>query len=31
MWSKEVLDYDSGVCCFEEVKTAAKILIILAS
>ena len=30
MWSKGVLDYDSGVCPFKEVKTTAKILIILA-
>ena len=30
MWSKRVVDYDSGVCCFKEVKTTAKILIILA-
>ena len=30
MWSKGVLDYDSGVCYFKEVKTTAKILIILA-
>ena len=30
MWSKGVLDYDSEVCCFKEVKTTAKILIILA-
>ena len=30
MWSKGVLDYDSGVCCFKEVKTTAKILIVLA-
>ena len=28
MWSKGVLDYNSGVCCFKEVKTTAKILII---
>ena len=27
---KGVLDYDSGVCCFKEVKTTARILIILA-
>ena len=25
MWSKGVLDYDSGVCCFKAVKTTAKI------
>ena len=30
MWSKGVLEYDSEVCCFNEVKTTAKILIILA-
>ena len=30
IWSKGVLDYDSGICCFKEVKTTAKILIILA-
>ena len=30
MWSKGVLDYDSGVCCLKEVKSTAKILIILA-
>ena len=30
MWSKGVLDYGSGVCCFKEVKTTAKILITLA-
>ena len=30
MWSKCVLDYDSGVCCFKEVKTIPKMLIILA-
>ena len=30
MWSKGVLDYDSVVCCFKEVKTTAEILIILA-
>ena len=30
MWSKGVLDYDSRVCCFKEVKTTAKILLILA-
>ena len=30
LWSKGVLDYDSGVCCFKEVKTTAKVLIILA-
>ena len=30
VWSKGVLDNDSGGCCFKEVKTAAKILIILA-
>ena len=30
MWSKRGLDYDSGACCFKEVKTTAKILIILA-
>ena len=29
VWSKGVLDYDSGVCCFKEVKTTAKILIII--
>ena len=29
MWSKGVLDYESGVC-FKEVKATAKILIILA-
>ena len=28
MWSKGVLDYDSGVCCFKEVKTTAKTMII---
>ena len=27
--SKRVLGYDSGICCFKEVKTTAKILIIL--
>ena len=30
MWSKGVLNYDSGFCCFKEVKTTAKILKILA-
>ena len=30
MWSKGVFVYDSRVCCFKEVKTAAKIVIILA-
>ena len=30
MWSKGVLDYDSVICCFKEVKTTDKILIILA-
>ena len=30
VWSEGVLDYDSGVCCFKEVKTTAKILIILS-
>ena len=30
MWNKGVLDYDLGFCCFKEVKTTAKILIILA-
>ena len=30
MWRKVGLDYDSGVCCFKEVKTTAKILIIHA-
>ena len=30
MWSKGVLDYDSMFCCFKEVKTTGKILIILA-
>ena len=30
MWSKGVLDYDSGGSSFKEVKTAAKIVIILA-
>ena len=30
MWSEGVLDYDSGVCGFKEVKTTAKILIIPA-
>ena len=30
MWRKGVLDYDLGVCSFKEVKTTAKILIILA-
>ena len=30
MWRKGVLDYDSGVCCFKEVKTTARVLIILA-
>ena len=30
MWSKGVLDYDSGICCFKEVISTAKILIILA-
>ena len=30
MCSKGVLNYDSGVCCFKEVKTNAKIVIILA-
>ena len=29
LWSKGVLDYDSVVCCFKEIKTTAKILIIL--
>ena len=29
MWSKGVLNYDSGVC-FEEDETTAKMLIILA-
>ena len=29
-WSKGVIGYNSGVCCFKEVKTAAKILMILA-
>ena len=28
--SKGVREYDSGVCCFKEVKTTAKILIIPA-
>ena len=27
MWSKRVLDNDSGVCCQREVNTTAKILI----
>ena len=27
---KGVIDYDSGACCLKEVKTTAKILIILA-
>ena len=26
---KGVLDYDSGVCCFKEVKTIAKILLLV--
>ena len=26
IWSKGVLDDDSGVCCSKEVKTTAKIL-----
>ena len=30
MWSKGVLDNDSGVCYFKKVQTIAKILIILA-
>ena len=30
MWSKGVLDYDSGICCFKEVETTARILIIVA-
>ena len=30
MWSKGVFDYNSGGCCFEEVKTTSKILIVLA-
>ena len=30
MSSEGVLEYDSGVCCFKEIKTTAKILIILA-
>ena len=30
MRSKGVLDYDSRVCCFKEVKTTAKIMKILA-
>ena len=30
MWSKGVLDYDSGVSGFKKVKTTAKILTILA-
>ena len=30
MWSKGVLYYDSGICWFKMVKTAAKILIIIA-
>ena len=25
MWSKGVVDYDSGVCSFKEVKTYAKL------
>ena len=29
MWSKGVLDCDSGVHCFKEVTTAAKILTVL--
>ena len=28
MWIKGALDYDTGVCCFKEVKTIAKIQII---
>ena len=30
MWSKGILEYDSGVCCLNGVKTTAKILIVLA-
>ena len=30
MWSKGVLNYDSGICCFKEVENTAKTLIILA-
>ena len=30
VWSKGVLDHDSGVCCFKEVKTTATILTALA-
>ena len=30
MWSKGVLNYDSGICCFKEVKNTAKTLIIVA-
>ena len=30
MCSKGVLNYDSGICCFKEVKNTAKTLIILA-
>ena len=30
MWSKGVLDYDSGVRCFKEIKATAKIMIIFA-
>ena len=30
LWSKGVLDYDSGVCCFKEAKITAKILVIHA-
>ena len=30
VWSKGVLNYDTGICCFKEVKTTAKILITLA-
>ena len=30
MWSKGVLDYGSGVCCFKEVKTIAEIFMIFA-
>ena len=30
MWSKGVLNYDSGICCFKEVKNTAETLIILA-
>ena len=25
MWSKGVLNYDSGICCFKEVKNTARL------